>query len=430
MSSSDSSASAPHGHSLDLDWMTWRSSVDSGAAAHTTPVAHVDDSPDPAATVATTVVADSATNHAAPQHDAATTQAVTAPTVEQRVYVPTPVTVRASPRSPSPPFGESPSPGGLSAGVLVTIGALSTIVVLAVGAAVWGFASGAFRDWGSSDGESSAGSGSESSTVTACGTTPSTSPTGVAMTSTGLAVTVSVTSSCSSGDILGNSDSQVVVSSPSGVVASGNFDFSAAPIAIPAGSAGRQVSMIFPTGSFFAPPGLVADAGASGLSVSVRGEGAASGQELPADSSPVAVTSSTMYIPPGTDIDQTVASSLSAQASADRSEILSSSNNQWVAQLSSKQPGLVADGKTWTNQDILDEFASFYQRFSGTRLLWSDEWPVFSSSGWWVTITSQTFPSPQAAVSWCAQQGFDRDHCLGKLISTTAQPEGTTAYLP
>ncbi|MDL9948666.1 hypothetical protein QSJ19_24385 [Gordonia sp. ABSL11-1] len=255
-------------------------------------------------------------------------------------------------------------------------------------------------------------------------------PTGVAMTSAGLAVTVAVTASCSSGDVLSNSETQIVVSSPSLVLASGVFDLSSNPIAIPAGSTGRQVSMIYPTGSFFGLPGLVAGTGVSGMSVSVHDVGSPSAQQLPAESTPASVVSSRTYLPPGTDIGQTVAQSLRAQAESDRSEILSSSNNQWVAQLSSKQPGLVADGKTWTNEDILDEFASFYQRFSGTRLLWSDEWPVFSASGWWVTITSRTFPSPQDAVSWCAQQGFDRDHCLGKLISTTAEPAGTTAYLP
>lgn len=429
MTRTDDATTPPRGHNLELDWMTWRSEAHAPTAVlPTTPVVGVE-SPDSATTAAMMVAADPTAERAGTRSDTATTWPIAAPTGEQRMFVPPPVTVRATPTRPPQPFGEATSSRAPSSGVLVGIGALSTIVVLAVGAAVWGFSSGAFKEWGASNAENISGDNS-SSIVTGCATTPSMTPADATITSTGLAVTVMMTSSCPRGDILSNSQTQMVVSSPSGVVASGEFDLSAAPIAIPAGSAGRQLTLTYPTGSFYGLPGLVAGAGVSALSVSAREVGGSATQELPAESGAVSAVSSGTYLPPGAEIGQTIAQSLQAQAESDRSDILSSSNNQWVAQLSSKQPGLVADGKTWTNRDIFDEFASFYQRFSGTRLLWSDEWPVFSASGWWVTITSQTFPSPEAAVSWCAQKGFDRDHCLGKLISTTAGPAGTTAYLP
>src|SRR5690606_2503267 len=62
-------------------------------------------------------------------------------------------------------------------------------------------------------------------------------------------------------------------------------------------------------------------------------------------------------------------------------------------------------------------------RFNDVRLLYSDEWPIFSCSGWWVTVAAATFPGPAAANSWCRAQSFDPDHCFAKLIRTTGGPE-------
>ena len=79
----------------------------------------------------------------------------------------------------------------------------------------------------------------------------------------------------------------------------------------------------------------------------------------------------------------------------------------------------LADGKTWTDQDILAEFRSLQSRFGDVRLLRSEQWPVFSYSGWWVTVSAATFTVPDDANRWCAAQGFDPDHCFAKFISTT-----------
>ncbi len=422
-----------------LDWMKWQpgtQNTQSGRTPPEKPVPH-------AAEVPTESFA----------ADAATTQFVAAAEPTQRIFTPKPTlstiapevtppptqptpTVRAwSPYgepSPYPPPAPPPWPGAPAPRRAdrfpIIVGAMVVVILLAIGVGTWALTIGPLKDWGRSDSNVAAG-GTGSGTVTVCAITPTMTPRSVSLTPSGLAVTVTATSSCADGDVLSNSATQVAVSAPSGLVASGSFDFSSTPIAIPgSGTAGRDITMTFPSGSYFGLPGP----GVAGMSVSVNPVGTATTQELPAASAsaPVSASPSQTYVPAGTDTDQAVVQSLRAQAAADRTEILAAGNNTWVAQLSSKQPGLVADGKTWTNQDILDEFASNYQRFSGARLLWSDDWPVFSSSGWWVTITSQTFPSGQAAVSWCAQQGFDRDHCIGKLISSTAGPAGTTVYLP
>lgn len=90
--------------------------------------------------------------------------------------------------------------------------------------------------------------------------------------------------------------------------------------------------------------------------------------------------------------------------------------------------GLVADGKVWDDCAILDEFLVLRLRFADVRMLWSDEWSVFSYRGSWVTVATATFPGPDDANAWCRQQGFDNEHCFAKLISTTANSDGSTKY--
>lgn len=117
---------------------------------------------------------------------------------------------------------------------------------------------------------------------------------------------------------------------------------------------------------------------------------------------------------------------LPARADADRAVVLAQLNNRWVAQLSTKWPGLVADGRTWNDAAILAEVNSLQQRFGTVRLLWSTQWSVFSLPDVWVTVYGAPFAGPDAALTWCRQQGFDGEHCLAKFISTTAGTSGTT----
>ena len=401
---SDAEGTSPTNQTLQLDWMQWHPG--DAHRAEVEPPVEVDD----------------------PQ--AATTTSFAQPPV-YRIFTPKPVEIAESDsatdvlRNAPTATGWSPPPRQAPDRFSRIVWSVVAVIVLVLAAATWALTVGPAKDWWVVD--EAASGGSQSATVTACATPPTMTPRSASLTPDGLAVTVTAASSCADGDVLSNSAMQVAVSSSAGLVASGSFDFSSTPIALPGSeSAGREITMTFPTGSYYGLPGSAT----AGLTVSLNPVGSTTTQELASSAVPVSVSPAQIYVPPGVDTEQAIAQALSAQADADRTEILASGSDRWVAQLSSKQPGLVADGKVWTHQDILDEFASFYQRFSGARLLWSDEWPVFTSSGWWVSITSQIFPSGQAAVSWCAQQGFDRDHCLGKLISTTSGPAGTTVYLP
>lgn len=114
-------------------------------------------------------------------------------------------------------------------------------------------------------------------------------------------------------------------------------------------------------------------------------------------------------------------------ASADRAFVASQLANRWVPQLSSKRPGVVDNGVVWDNQMTLDEFLGFKQRY-GAKLLWSGDWSTFSAPDYWVTVVPITYNDSAGALAWCRSQGYDRDHCIAKIVSTTHPVDGSTAY--
>jgi hypothetical protein len=126
--------------------------------------------------------------------------------------------------------------------------------------------------------------------------------------------------------------------------------------------------------------------------------------------------------------DFTGASQLRAIAASDQPIVLSGLADRWVPQLSSKRTGMVAEGHTWTDALILNEHHQLRQSYPSVRLLWSGDWSTFSDSDFWVTIAGTGFATADQALAWCTSNGFDRDHCYAKLISTTHPVEGSTAY--
>jgi hypothetical protein len=315
-----------------------------------------------------------------------------------------------------------PGPGKLDPKLIIA--AVAGLCVLAVVAVI------AIQLWprtASSDEQPVAAA--ENGTVTRCDTAPELTPEQITTTPGGLLVRVRAVATCAGGDVLSGVQTEVNVRDGGDVVAAGLFDFSGAPVAIAGGDeSGTAVELVFPAGSFFRLPDTI-DTG--GLSVEVVSATAGA----VADSAPApdanAAASSVVAVAPApvaADAVLTAGDALRRQATADRTFILANLDNRWVAQLSSKRPGLVAEDRTWSEQAILDEFLALRLRFGDARLLFSNEWPVFDYRGWWVTVATPTFGGPDAANNWCRQQGFDRDHCFAKRISTTAGPEGSTRY--
>ncbi|WP_082789429.1 PQQ-binding-like beta-propeller repeat protein [Tsukamurella pseudospumae] len=289
-----------------------------------------------------------------------------------------------------------------------------------------------------------AGKGStDDSYYTRCGSKPVFTPQKFRTESGGLVVTMKITATCPGGDALTSSGTSVTISDSTGLIATGTFDFAANPVGVPKpgnGSeekkSGTTVDLLFKQGQFFRTPDTLPapSSGGSGASGSgghsylvdcVQPDGSGKAKVPAPSDGPIAASG------PGPQTGLNPMSGLSAlriQADSDKAFILGSLNNRWVAQLSSKRVGLVADGRTWDEKAILDEFLALRLRFADVRLLYSDEWPVFSYKGWWVSVAAATFPGPDEANQWCRSNGFDRDHCFAKLVSSTASPEGSTRY--
>ncbi|MCF8606355.1 hypothetical protein L5I01_23660 [Gordonia sp. HY442] len=129
-----------------------------------------------------------------------------------------------------------------------------------------------------------------------------------------------------------------------------------------------------------------------------------------------------------TDPEADAASTIASQSQIDTAAVRADYDGRWVAQVSAKWPGVVAEGRTWDNQSILAEYESMKARYPNVKLLRSSDWPVFSSPNWWIIVSAQPFANPKQALSWCASQSLDKDHCFAKLVSSTSGPEGSTRY--
>ena len=99
---------------------------------------------------------------------------------------------------------------------------------------------------------------------------------------------------------------------------------------------------------------------------------------------------------------------------------------QWVVQLSAKKDGLEANGRTWDDEAILEEFEENQRRHPDAVLLWSGDWSSFRLSDFWVTVLAEPYDDPADALATCRNLGLDRDNCFAKKLSTSEGPDGTT----
>lgn len=113
-------------------------------------------------------------------------------------------------------------------------------------------------------------------------------------------------------------------------------------------------------------------------------------------------------------------------ATTDRPYVAALLADKWVPQLSAKRPGVVDDGVVWTNALALQEHLRLRRQYDA-KLLWSGDWSTFDGTNFWITIVPLTFSDSSYALAWCSNQGFDRDHCIAKIVSTTHPVANSTA---
>ncbi|MFD2157198.1 hypothetical protein [Rhodococcus jostii] len=267
--------------------------------------------------------------------------------------------------------------------------------------------------------------------VTTCTTPPAFSPTKFETDAAGLLVTMQITTTCPGGDVLSNNALRLTLSAGDTNIASALFDLSGTPIAVPprddADMTAATHAFRFPIGSFWRTPDTMPTSGIDVTSDNI-GTDPVTSPTTGDDSGP---SDATGPAAPATGDPETASlEALQAIAAADREPVHDLLVDKWIPQLSSKRPGLVAEGITWNSEATLREHLRLRAQYPGVRLLWSGDWSTFSAPDFWVTVAGTVYPDPDAAIRWCQSHDLDRDHCYGKLISTTHPIDGSTRLQP
>ena len=235
----------------------------------------------------------------------------------------------------------------------------------------------------------------------------------------GLTVSTRISPSCSDGDLLSNDRFRVTVVDEAGKdVAAGIFDLSSTPVAI--SGDGMSAEFTFPANTYWQTKDSIT--GDLRLTAYNDGRDRAASGDTGTDS---AFSATDVGKPESGDVEGAARSGLADIAAADRAHIDANLLDVWQPQLSSKRPGLFADGITWSNPDIVREHMELRQRYPDARLLWSGDWPVYEIRNWWITVSGIPMTDEQA-LTWCAREGYDADHCFAKLLSHNRGPVGTT----
>jgi hypothetical protein len=301
---------------------------------------------------------------------------------------------------------------------------------------------------GVDDGTGGTSSGSQSGggtrMVTKCGRTPEFKPETIRADSGALVIRMKIVAHCPGGDVLNSATTRVTVTSGGSNVAAGVFDLSSQPIVIPPGGGddpSGEHDFRFPVGTFWRLPVSTREVPSNGSSqqggVDLDAKTLVvacdqSGSSQPSAQSSANPDSASTAVGPASpasgDNESASFDALRALANSDHGFVTGQLADRWVPQLSSKRPGLVADGITWDNAATLREHLQLRLNYPEVRLLWSGDWSTFSAPDFWVTVAGVTFSDSDGALAWCHAHNLDRDHCYAKLVSTTHPVDGSTTY--
>ena len=68
--------------------------------------------------------------------------------------------------------------------------------------------------------------------------------------------------------------------------------------------------------------------------------------------------------------------------------------------------------------------------YPDVRLLWSGDWSTYDGRDFWITVVGLPSSNPDDVLAWCTRQGYDRDNCIAKIVSTSRGAAGTTKLNP
>ena len=267
-------------------------------------------------------------------------------------------------------------------------------------------------------------SGGSAQAAESCSLPPDVQVRSVTMRNGGLSVVTELSANCADGDVLTDPSFGLTISDGATDVAAGTFDVRSDPIVIPPGGTAER-EFVFPDGMYWRIPDVMSSSG-SGLDVVATKTSAATASSGAVSDGDATLTASGQLPPAHGSPDDAALATLNDLVASDRSYVAQNLADRWIPQISSKRPGLVAEGITWAPTDILREHLALRQRYDNVRLVWSGEWNTFSEPNWWVTVVGSPSQEPESALNWCVSAQRDADHCYAKIVSTTRGTDGTT----
>ncbi len=326
---------------------------------------------------------------------------------------------------PFPDEVEPSEPSGRGRRGWIVGAAAAVVMVVVAGVTTILFTRG--TDEKSSPGESAGGSGTGApaavSAQPVCTEPPILETESFDLTAEGMVVGTALFSGCPGGDVEAGEAVRVTVADGERDIAAGEFDFSAAPVEMK-GNVPEHRTLVFPKGMYWRTPDMV---GGKPRLVAHRGE--------QRTATPVASTAATERLvavgpaePEHGSVEGVAKAVLNELKDADYPVVVEGGANRWVPQVSSKRAGLVVDGRTLGNADVLRDHLDFRQRFDQARLVYSGQWSTFNDDDWWVTVVGPSWVFPEGANGWCDRQGFGVDDCFAKFLSNLFGPERTTVY--
>jgi serine/threonine-protein kinase len=98
----------------------------------------------------------------------------------------------------------------------------------------------------------------------------------------------------------------------------------------------------------------------------------------------------------------------------------------WLPQLSSKRPGLVADGITYDYPQIWANFVHLRAEHPDVLLIWSGNYVSYQLTDFYVTIDPMPYGDGQSANQWCDDNGFPPNDCYATFLSHNGGSNGTS----
>lgn len=317
---------------------------------------------------------------------------------------------------PTVPAPAASAPAANRRPILIGVGAAVVVAVIALTLALTLGGGSDTPSPSSAEGRSTATSSGATQSQT-CDTSPTIGRSTVSLVPEGLAVDVPIRVDCGSPVEISGSNVEVAVSDGAKDVASGVFDFDAAPIVVDGRITQR---LIFPAGMYWRTPDMVSS------NVTVQITGLEDHETSSSSGGSTFVTAGRPLSPEHGTVDSVAAAALTDLADSDYPAVRSNLANRWIPQISSKRLGLVTDGITYGNADVLRNHLELRQRYEGVRLVRSDNWTTFDGPNWWVTVVGAPSDRAEVANGWCDAHNIDSWNCLAKYLSDTVGPAGTT----